>query len=93
VDTSTAYAQLAKDQADLRQLDPSQTPSSEQLALIARLRMRYPDGPLRRQLDHLLDQWELPIDTLHGITRAYWAAYRHSGETVVDSGSGADVNT
>jgi len=40
-----------------------------------------------------MDQWELPIDTLHGITRAYWAAYRHSGETVVDSGSGADVNT
>jgi hypothetical protein len=74
----------------LQQLDAT-TATDHDLADVARLRMRYSTGVLRRQLDQLLLRWDLSEDELHRRTRLHWQQRQAAASSELTYGSGADA--
>lgn len=87
---STDAALIGQDRGLIAVLQQVNTPDDEQLATCARLRMRYPTGALRRQLDQLLLRWDISEEQLHRRTRAYWQQSQARLTGDLSYGSGAD---
>lgn len=87
---STDAAQIGADRKLIDALQQAVSPDDEQLATCARLRMRYPAGVLRRNLDQLLLRWDLSEDELHRRTRLYWQQRQAAAAEELTYGSGAD---
>lgn len=87
---SSDAALQGQDQQLIEALRRSERPEPEDLATCARLRLRYPAGPMRRQLDQQLLRWDISEHQLHTRTRAYWQARQSAAGRDLDYGSGAD---
>lgn len=87
---STDAALLASDQQLIDALRRTDSPEPADLATCARLRLRYPTGPLRRQLDQQLLRWDISEHQLHTRTRAYWQERQAAAGSELTYGSGAD---
>lgn len=89
---NTDAAQFNTDAELIDQLSQHERPTDDDLVTVARLRMRYALGPMRRRLDQLLLRWDISELALHKHTRNYWANYVQSSPTAVLYGSGADTD-